>query len=130
MAMYRMTPARKAALRKAQIASARKRKKGLKNKAKIYASTYKAKRSANKTLRSEGIKSIRRNNKVNRLSRRSTRARIKANALRTKASSLDSKARRLKQKSNRVANGTQSSYRKRRAAVRKARRAQAWGRKK
>lgn len=128
--MYRMTPARKAALRKAQIASARKRAKGVRGKFKAYKSTSKDKRSANKTLFKSAIKNQRKKDKVNAASKRARRASVRATAARRKAASLDSKARRSKQKANRVQKGTQAAYKKRRKAVRKARRSQAWSRKK
>jgi hypothetical protein len=47
---YRMTPARRAALRKAQIASARKRRKGFRGKVKTRARTARPKARANITL--------------------------------------------------------------------------------
>ena len=53
---YRMTPARRAALRKAQIASARKRRKGFRGKVKTRAKTYGPKRKANKKLRHSATK--------------------------------------------------------------------------
>jgi hypothetical protein len=53
---YRMTPARRAALRKAQIASARKRRKGFRGKVKTRAKTYGPKRKANKKLRTAAAK--------------------------------------------------------------------------
>lgn len=50
---YRMTPARRAALRKAQIASARKRRKGFRGKVATRARTTGPKRKANKSLRTQ-----------------------------------------------------------------------------
>ena len=48
---YRMTPARRAALKKAQIASARKRKKGVRAKVAYRRKTSKEYRSAKRTIR-------------------------------------------------------------------------------
>jgi hypothetical protein len=117
---YRMTPARRAALRKAQIASARKRRKGLKGKASTFKKTVGPKRQANKTLRKSAFKKARTNAKASRASKKARAASVRSTAARNKSAALASKSKRLKAKSKRISTGKQGAYKKRRKARRKA----------
>jgi hypothetical protein len=117
---YRMTPARRAALRKAQIASARKRRKGFKGKASTFKKTVGPKRQANKQLRKSAFKKARTNAKASRTAKRARRASVRSTAARNKAAALGSKSKRLRQKQTRIQTGKQGAYLKRRKARRKA----------
>ena len=119
---YRMTPARRAALKKAQIASARKRRKGFKGKASTFKKTVGPKRQANKQLRKSAFGKARTNAKASRVSKRAKRAQVRSTVARNKSVALGSKSKRLRQKQTRIQTGKQAAYLKRRKATRKKRR--------
>jgi hypothetical protein len=110
---YRMTPARRAALKKAQIASARKRRKGLRGKASTFKATTRPKRRANKTLRKSAVSNARRNNKASRLARKAQRTNLRSKALASKSQRLAGKSKKFRAKQIRVENGTQATFGKR-----------------
>lgn len=102
---YVMTAARKAALRKAQIASARKRSKGIRKKVKTYARTHRAKQQASKVLWKNAVKRQAQWDREARFARRAGRAKARANYLEDRAHRARSKANKAQRNYRKVKAG-------------------------
>lgn len=105
MAAHRMTPARRAALKKAQIASARKRRKGIRGKVGSTVKNRKAKRGANKVLFKSAIKNQRRVDRSARFAKKARRAKTRARFHADKSARLASKSKRLARRSQNASRG-------------------------